>query len=291
MNNQQPEKKPKNKKKSILAAVFASLGVALVVTISYKTLSKLKEQELIRENAQEQFVGIAQVSEQLLAECQKSAEKISSLADAALMFEEYKQKADNCREAFFAFEKKSQIRSEGMYPDLIIDIAVLAAKNNRAQAIDMLNFAKNLNAWEFYMGPVVCNSKSTIEAYLESLSLSDNKICFKPQEDKEKLFSEIKNKNFSVLSQSLGVGAVVSIGSPESEIGCPEKISVVTKIVQDATAGNLTLEEEQIKNSDAGTTNFVFKTKTEDKIILVFAITDDCLQLQSVLIPNLPANE
>ena len=291
MNNQQPGKKSNNIKKRVLAAVLAGLGVALVVTISYKTLSKLKEQELIKENAQEQFAGIAQVSEQLQAECQKSAEKISSLNDATLMFEEYKQKAENCREAFFAFEKKSQLRSEGMYPDLIVDIAVLAAKTNKAQAVAMLNFSKSINAWEFYMGPIVCSSKATIEAYLESLNPSDNKICFKLQEDKEKLYSEIKNKNFSVLSKSLSSGRVVSIGSPESETGCPGKISAITKIVQDATVGNLSLEVEQIKNSDTGTINFVFKTKTEDKIILVFAVADDCLQLQAILIPNLPANE
>lgn len=291
MDNQQPGKKSNNIKKRVLAAVLAGLGVALVVTVSYKTLSKLKEQELIKESAQEQFAGIAQVSEQLQTECQKSAEKISSLNDAALMFEEYKQKAENCREAFFAFEKKSQLRSEGMYPDLIVDIAVLAAKTNKAQAIDMLNFSKSINAWEFYMGPTVCSSKATIEAYLESLNLSDNKICFKLQDDKEKLFSEIRNKNFSILSQSLSSSRVASIGSPESETGCPERISVITKIVQEATAGNLSLEMEQIKNSEAGTINFVFKTKTEDKIILVFAVADDCLQLQAILIPNLPANE
>lgn len=274
-----------------MAVILACLGVIFVVTVSYKTLSKLKEQELIRENAQEQFAGIAQVSEQLQAECQKSAEKISSMTDAALMFEEYKQKAENCREAFFALEKKSQIRNEGLYPDLIVDIAILASKNNRAQAIDMLTFAKSLNSWEFYMGPVVCNSKGTIEAYLESLNSPDNKICFNPAEDKEKLFSEIKKKNFSILSQGLSSGRVVTIGSPESEVGCPEKISAITKIVQDAAAGQLALEEEQIKNSDSGTTNLIFKTKTEDKIILVFAVAEGCLQLQSVLIPNLQTNE
>lgn len=276
-----------------MAVIGGSAGLAVVILgfFSYQTLSKLKNRANNTEVSQEQFSGAAQVSEFLQAECQRSAEKISKLSDATLMFEEFKQNAENCREVFFNIEGKTQIRSEGMYPDVVVDIALLAVKTNKPQAIEVLNFAKSLNAWEFYMGPVVCDSLATVEAYLESINQPDEKICFNSQSDKEKLFTEIKNKNFSILSKSLNSGQVVSIGSQESEEGCPEKISAITKIAQEATSGNLDVVEEQGQNAESGGLNFIFKTKTEDKLILEFAAVNDCLQLQSVLIPDLQTNE
>lgn len=269
----------------------AVAALAVVGYFSYRTLSGLKTQEGQRESTQEQFAGGAQISEQLQLECQKSVEKISGLTDAQKMFNEYKQNAENCREVYFNTEKKGQVRNEGTYPDIIVDIAALAARTDKNRALEFLKYAKTINPWEFYMGPIVCNSLATIEAYSESLSLDENKLCFKVTSDKEKLFSEIKAKNFSVLSKSLSNDRVVSVGSPESEEGCPEKISTITKLVQEAANGNVEVNEEQIKNSENNAVNFVFKTKDEDKVILEFAAVNDCLQLHTVLLPDQPTNE
>lgn len=272
-------------------AVAAVTAITVVGFFSYRTLSGIKAQEGQSESTQEQFAGGAQISEQLQLECQKSVEKISGLNDAQAMFSEYKQNAENCREVYFNTEKKSKIRNEGTYPDIIVDIAAVAAKTNKTKALEFLTYAKSINPWEFYMGPIVCNSLATIEAYFESLSLDDNKLCFKVTSDKEKLFSEIKSKNFSVLSKSLSNDRVVSVGSPESEEGCPEKISTITKLVQEAANGNVEVNEEQVKNSENNAINFVFKTKDEDKVILEFAAVNDCLQLHTVLLPDQPTNE
>lgn len=302
------KEEPKNKKKSKLVIIVASLSVLLAVAIYYSSLLKIKMQLPVNENTQEQFAGTVQVSEQLQSECQKSAEKIISLSvigaegvatKLVAMFAEYRQNAENCREVYFSTENKTEkktqenilFRSEGTYPDLIVDIAMLAAKTNKTQAIEMLNFAKNLAAWEFYMGPIVCNSKTTIEAYLESLNLPAETACFKAATDKEKLFTEIKNKNFLALSASLSSNHVVSLGLINSEVGCPEKISLIVQLVQKASAGNLKLEEEIRQNSSTDGINFVFKTDTENKLILEFAAVEDCLQLQSVLVPEQQVNE
>ena len=94
-----------------------------------------------------------------------------------------------------------------------------------------------------------------------------------------------------MLSKSLSNDRVVSVGSPESEEGCPEKISVITKLVQDAADGNVEVSEEEVKNSENNAVNFVFKTKEEDRLILEFAAVNDCLQLQTVLLPDQPTNE
>lgn len=272
-------------------ALAAIAAITVVGFFSYRTLSGIKAQEGQSESTQEQFAGGAQVSEQLQLECQKSVEKISGLKDAQAMFSEYKQHVENCREVYFNTEKKSKIRNEGTYPDIIVDIAALAARTDKAKALEFLTYAKTINPWEFYMGPIVCNSQATIEAYFESLSLDDNKLCFNVASDKEKLFSEIKSKNFSVLSKSLGNDRVVSVGSPESAEGCPEKISTITKLVQEAANGNVEVNEEQVKNSENNAINFVFRTKDEDKVILEFAAVNDCLQLHTVLLPDQPTNE
>lgn len=285
------EKNPISKWKKASFAVAAVALIALVGFFSYKTLYGLKLQEDLRENNQEQFAGGAQISEQLQAECQKSVEKISSLSDVQPMFSEYKKNVENCREVYFNSEKKSKIRNEGMYPDIVVDIAMYAAKTNKPMALEILSYAKSINPWEFYMGPIVCNSLATIEAYFESLSVNEDKICFKTQAEREKLFSAIKNKNFSVLSSSLGSDRVVSVGSPESEEGCPEKISTITKFIQEATSGNVSVDEELVKNSENDAINFIFKTQSADKVILEFAAVNECLQLQTVLIPDQPTNE
>jgi hypothetical protein len=280
------EDEPKNIKKSKLAVAAASLGVVLALVICYFMLLKIKSRLPINDGLQEQFVGTAQISEQLQSECQKSAEKIISLSDSSsdsfaatesteAMFAEYRQNAENCREVYFSVEgrtkekteNKIQFRNEGAYADLIVDIALLVAKTNKPQAVEMLNFAKKLATWEFYMGPVVCNSNTTLEAYLESLNLPAETTCYKPSTDKEKLFSEIKNKNFSVLSTGLNNSHVVSLGLINSDVGCPEKISSITSL------------------------SFVFKTDTENKLVLEFAAVEDCLQLQSVLVPEQQVNE
>lgn len=270
----------------------AAIGaITAVGYFSYYTLSGLKAQDGQIEITQEQYAGGAQISEQLQLECQKSVEKIAKLSDVQKMFNEYKLNVENCREVYFTMEKTAGIRNEGTYPDIIVDIAALAARTDKIKALEFLTYAKTISPWEFYMGPIVCNSLATIEAYFESLSLDENKLCFKATSDKEKLFSEIKNRNFSVLSKSLNNDRVVSVGSPESEEGCPEKISTITKLVQEAASGNVEVNEEQIKNSETAAVNFVFKTKDEDKVILEFAAVNDCLQLHTILLPDQPTNE
>jgi len=302
-----PEKDVLNKKNQMWIAVAAGLGIGLALVLSYVVASGIKREPLFSGSTsgstQEQFASEAQTSEQLQSECQKSAEKITSYSDpieaasVVKMFTEYKQNAENCRNVYFSIEKKSSIssipsiRSEGTYPDLIIDITLLAAKTNKKQAIEMLNFAKSLSPWEYYWGSVLCSSKTTLEAYSEVLTLSDEKICFKPDTDREKLFSEIKNKNFSIFSTSLKYERVVLLGSTNSESACPEKISTVTKLVHRISSENVIVEEEKVTPPDNKRMNFIFKTDSESKLVLKFLALNDCLQLHSVLIPEQQVNE
>jgi hypothetical protein len=284
-------KDTKSRKKNVIIAISSILALAIFGYFAYLTLTEIKAQQSLTEAAQEQFVGIAQISETLQAECQKSAEKIVSTIDPEVMIAEFKKNADNCREVYFSLESKNKFRSEGMYPDIVVDIAAEIAKTNTDKALEILNFAKGLDQWEFSMGPVSCNSKSVIEAYLESYSRSSEKVCFKSNEYKETLFAQLKNRNFSIFITSLSQGQVASLGTLDSEVGCPEKISTIIKLAQNATSKDLKLEEENIEGNENNNVSFIYKTANENKLVLQFTSVGDCLELQSVFIPNLQTNE
>lgn len=275
--------------------MFIALGVlavALVGVAGYYTLASVKQMEMDELISQEQFAGDPEISSQLQTECQKSAERIDSSKDVDAAIAEYKKYADTCRAVYFVIESSSPYRNEGMYPDLVIDIALNAAPTNKAKAIEILNFARDLEPWEYYMGPVVCDSRAVVESYIESMQLTEEKLCFKKAEYTQQLMAELKNKNFSILPQTLRDHSAVWVGLPDSEVGCPEKISVIMKLVKDLAAGaDVKLEENRNEDLEISTIGFIYKSKNEDKVILEFEEHNSCLELSSVLVPSLQTQE
>ncbi|AGH94298.1 hypothetical protein [Pseudobdellovibrio exovorus] len=286
-NPQQPEQK-QNKKRQYLIAVIATLAVSAVAAGSYYALSFAKELEEKANESQEQFVGDPEVSSQLLTECQKSAERIADSQSLDQIITEYKRYADNCRSVYVVVEKESFVRNEGMYPDLVVDIAFLAAKTDKSKAMDVLNFAKGLEPWEYYMGPVICESRGVVEAYIEAFQSTTERRCLKKTEDSAQLIAALKSKNFSLLPQTLKEGEVVWVGLPDSEVGCPEKMSDIMNLVTRLTSGSdVEFEENQSENAESSGLTFIYKTKSDDKMILEFSESDSCLQLGAVLVPDL----
>lgn len=286
--------KQKNKKVSILIGIASSVVVLMIGYGLYRVLVHLKQTEAANEASQEQFVGVVQVSEQLQEECQKSAAKIVGLLekqDPAAMLFEYQQHAENCRDVFVAVEGKDVFRNEGNYPDLIIDIAKYQAQTNKKAALEALNFAKTISPWEVYRGPIVCSSKSALEAYSEAIESPPQKKCFNTDTDKEILLGELKKKNFSILPHTLSDENVMFVGTLEADSACPQKVSSALKIVENAVKTNATVEEEQLAIADPSMSRFVFKTQEEDRLILVFTTENKCFKLQSVLIPELYLHE
>jgi hypothetical protein len=104
------------------------------------------------------------------------------------------------------------------------------------------------------------------------------------------LLPALKNKSFSDLSKMVANDRVVWLGLPESDVGCPEKFSSVLKIIQNSTAGGVSLEENRPENTESNSLSFLYKSKTEDKITLQFSVSNECLQLSSVLVAG-QANE
>jgi hypothetical protein len=288
--NQQPGKKSKTKNQIFFISA-SIVAIICVVTIAYFTLSKIKNEQITEALSQDQFEGIAEVSSQLQIECQKSAVKISESEDVVAIENEFRQNAENCKDVYFALENETSFRKEGMYADLVVDIATLIAKNNREKAIELLTFARKIKSWDFYLGPVSCDSQHVLDAYIESFSLSDEKVCYKAEDVKEKITPEVQNKNFSFLTKMISQDDVVWLGIPESDAGCPEKISSVIAILKKLTSGPVTIEELQTEANNGNNTNLNIKLSDKETVTLVFSENQSCLNLSSVLIPNLEIPE
>ncbi len=284
----------KMSRSQIIKLAASLLLVAVVVSCgSYLILKKVRQNEEAKLNApQEQFSAQAESSQQLQSECQASVQKIAKAENTKNAFEEYKRHADNCREIYFSIETSSICRNEGMYPDVVLDLITTASKTDHGFAMEMLKYAQTLGPWQLYMGPIVCESKPVLQAYEESLNTKENSLCLKIADIKTQLEPQLKNKNFAVLSQLLPQSKVAWLGSPDSDVGCPEKFSNIVASAVKATQGSMKFEELASQQSDKRNISFVYKTQNDDdSLVLEFGVAGECLQFQAALIPGLQANE
>lgn len=278
----------------IKLVVSLAVVTALVSFGSYLILKKVRQKEEAQANSapQEQFSAQAESSQQLQSECQASVQKISKTENLKEAFEEYKRHIDNCREIYFSIEPTKQYRSEGMYPDVIFDMVTIASTTDHGFAVEMLKFAQTLAPWQLYMGPIICDSKLVLQAYEESLNIKDNALCLKVSDIKSQLEPQLKNKNFAVLSQLLPKSKVAWLGTPEADIGCPEKFSNIVAAATKATQGPVKFQELDSQQSDSRNISFVYKTQSDDdSLVLEFGFAGECLQFEAALIPGLQTNE
>lgn len=278
----------------IKLVVSLTLITAIVSFGSYLVLKKLRQNEEAQANAapQEQFSAQAESSQQLQSECQASVQKLVKSDSLKESFEEYKRHVDNCREIYFSIEPVKQFRNEGMYPDIVLDMITIASKTDHAFAVEMLKYAQTLAPWQLYMGPIVCESKPVLQAYEESLNVKENTVCLKIADIKNQLEPQLRNKNFAILSQLMPQSKVAWLGSPEADIGCPEKFSNIVASAVKATQGPVKFEELNSQQSDTRNISFVYKTQNDDdSLVLEFGLAGECLQFQAALIPGLQTNE
>ncbi len=288
-NNQNPQS---TKQKTIAFAASAVAAIIIVGLIAYVVLSKIKGDKSQPDvMSQEQFESSPVISSSLQSECQQSAVKLAQLKKIDDLEAEFKAHVENCREIYFSIDGESKFRKEGMYADLAVDLAHYAYKENKAKSVEILNFAKTLKPWEFYLGPVSCDSHHVLDAYLESLELPNEKTCIRAADYKQKLFSELQNRNFSIFRSLISNQDVVWMGQPESDVGCPEKISTIIDVVKKLTEGPINIEEPKTDENN-GTDFYVsIKSNQAEKVALVFRPEGDCLQLKSILVPNLEISE
>lgn len=285
------ENQQKSKKSQILFATASILAIVVVGVVAYFSLSKIKGNQVADAMSQEQFEGAPTISSQLQSDCQQSAVKISETTNLEKMETEFRANVENCKDVYFLIDHQTQFRREGMYPDLSVDIAYFIAKTDKNKALALLKFAREMKAWEFYLGPVTCDSQHVLDAYIESFNLPEEKVCYKQADYKNTLFKELQNKNFDIFSKMLTNDQVVWMGQPDSDAGCPEKISSIIQTVKNLSQGAITIEEPQADSGDTNKFNLVIKSAGQEKVTLIFSPLKDCLQLNSILVPDLEVTE
>lgn len=293
MDNHQ-EKEQSQKKNIVLG--LASIGIlAIVIALSYYAIKRIQShQSTNTEAGQEIFETTPEVSSLAQGDCVQSAKKIYSEKDINIAVAEYKANAENCREIYFAMDDRlpqSKFRKEGMYGDFAIDLAHVLAESDKQAANEILNFAKTLKNWEFYLGPVSCDAHHVVDAYQESLNANEEKICIKKNEYQEKLVVALQTKNFSVLSKTLPNKEVVWLGQPESDVGCPEKLSNIISLLQKQLKNTFKVEESKTEMNESEDLLLSIRQGNEEKIIFVFRPNNECLEIQSVLIPTAETSE
>lgn len=290
-DDQQKEKSGQKKKNQIIFVISSFSALIVVGFVAFFALSKIKEnKDSAAGMSQDQFEGEVQISSQLQAECQSSAVKISKMQDASAMEAEYRKNAENCKDVYFALEAEASIRKEGMYADIVVDIAKKLAAVDKVKAIEVLKFAREIKTWDFYLGPTSCESNQVLDAYLEALSSTDEKTCVASSEIQSKLVPELTAKNFNYLSKISPQNEVVWLGAPESDLGCPEKVSSILDILKKLTTGAVSAETAPSEN-DNNQVNVSLKLSDKETITLVLQGEQNCLRLNSVLIPNPETSE
>lgn len=285
-DDQQQENQGQKKKYQVIFVASSFLALILVGLIAFFALSKIKEnKDLAAGMSQDQFEGEVQISSQLQAECQSSAVKISKMQDAAAMEIEYRQNAENCKDVYFSLETESSIRKEGMFADIVVDIAKKLSNSDLAKAVDLLKFAREIKTWDFYLGPTSCESQQVLDAYIESFSSKEERICIASADIQNKFVSELTNKNVGILSKIAPQNEVVWLGAPESDLGCPEKISSILEIIKKLTTGSIAAEIAPSEN-ESNQVNVNLKLSDKETITLILQGEPNCLKLNSVLIPN-----
>ena len=285
------ENNQKNKKSQILFATVSILAIAVVGVVAYFSLSKIKNTQVAESMSQEQFESAPSISSQLQGECQISAVKINEMTNPDKIDAEFRANVENCKDVYFMIDHQTQFRNEGMYPDLSVDIAYFISKTNKGRALDLLKYVREMKPWEFYLGPVTCDSQHVLDAYIESFNLSDEKVCYKQTDYKNTLLKELQNKNFDIFSKMISNDQVVWMGQPDSDVGCPEKISSIIQTVKTLAQGNVSFEEAGRESGDTSRFNVVVKAGGQDKLTLIFAEQKDCLQLNSILVPDIEVTE
>lgn len=287
------EQKEDPKKQTRFLILLFVVIIPLVTIVAFFGFMKVRamkaKQDSTNGAAQESFAGTPEVSGQLQADCQKSAEKIVRSKETDAMIKEFQQNVENCKEVYFSLQEATSFRNEGTYPDLVVDIANAIYSKDPKKAIALLQATKNLTTWDFYMGPIVCDSQKVVDAYLDSYALSPDKVCLKEDTFKATVMGDLKNRKFDFITKTLSNTRVVFVSQPESDIGCPEKISEIIKLLQKLTNAQMSLDEGHA--GDGTLLSFAYRQKDEDKVILDFKKVNDCIQLKSVLVPGLQGND
>lgn len=296
MEQKQPsDERPLIKKLVLPLTLF--VGGLIIFMILYKFLlgGKIEIPMGDSPTGQDAFQAPAEISTSLQIECQASVDKIDKLDDCNEKQTEFDAKSASCASYSYALENPKSLDSDGSYSDIVFNIATCfkkAGNDKVPQAIALLKKAQTeLPAWEVNFGPISCDSKSTLSAYLDSYSSDSAFTCTKAA-DLEKVVSQLQVKDLSSISRMFWSQHVPQLGLRDSDISCPETLKEITKSLDKALSQSVKVTVGGEQKPDA-TTTFIEINKGTDVVALLKVATnpDGCLYIDSLLVSNLDGVE
>lgn len=293
--NQSGDNRPLIKKLVLPLTLF--VGGLLIFVILYKFLlgSKINLPGTDVTIGQDAFQAPAEISTSLQIECQASVDKIDKLDSCEEQESEFLAKIGNCAGYSFSLEAPKSLDSDGQYADIVFEVAACYKKmggDKVTQAINLLKKAEaEIPVWEVNMGPITCDSKSTLTAYLDAYAADATFSCTKSA-DLEKVIQQLQSKDLAFLKQMLWSNHVPELGLRDSDVSCPESLKEITKSLVNALnqSSNVGLSSEEKTDS---MNTFIEINKGSDVVALLKVATnpDGCLYLDSLLVTNLDGVE
>jgi hypothetical protein len=178
--------------------------------------------------------------------------------------------------------------TEGNYGDLSLHIATCYATTDTSstKAADFLAKTNEAYDWDIYMGPISCDSKSTLAAYIESYSTKRNFKCLKTQNLPE-LIKDLKDKKFEILNSLIPNDEIAHQGILEADVTCPETLSNIQKNMKQILSTAFEITEPKLE-SGAPDDVYIEITRNTSRILnLQFKVKlDQCLHFEALLAPS-----
>lgn len=293
--NQSGDDRPLIKKLVLPLTLF--IGGLLIFVILYKFLlgSKIQLPGTETGVGQDAFQAPAEISTSLQIECQASVDKIDKLDSCEEKETEFLSKVGNCTGYSFALEAPKSLDSDGQYSDIVFNVASCYKKigaDKLPKAVALLKKAESdFPAWEVNRGPITCDSKSTLSAYLDAYSADATFTCTKAA-DLEKVVQQLQSKDLDFLRQMLWSNHIPELGLRDSDVSCPESLKEITNSLVKALSQSSKVSLSNEQRTDSMTT-FIEINKGSDLVALLNVATnpDGCLYLDSLLVSNLDGVE
>jgi hypothetical protein len=271
------------------ALIIFILGLLTAAGIYYF----FKDSKIVTDSAvlsQDSFQGPTELSSTIQVTCQESAQKIFELKQCDQKESEFIKNAANCLNVYYFVDtNKGSAGTEGNYGDLSLQVADCYANQGDSNS-KAVNFLKEINEkfdWDVYMGPISCDSKSTLGAHIESYEENRSFKCLKTS-DLSSLVSEIKNRNFKVLTTMMTANDVAHQGIIEADVSCPEPFAQIEKNLLQMTAAPFEVTEPP-PDTEGNDDIFIDVTRNNSRLLnLQFKIkTDNCLHFEALLAPSI----
>ncbi|MFN3453716.1 MAG: hypothetical protein ACK41T_02075 [Pseudobdellovibrio sp.] len=298
-NTDKQQNEDLNKKKLILPlAIFVVGAVVVVVLIKLFVLNKSHQNDEMSELvAQDAFQAPAEMSTAVQIECQAAVEKIDRSKECGDKEKEFFSKGSSCLIYDYALENAKTLTPEGQFGDIILDIEKCYRSLNPADLTSvnriLTKALTDFSAWEIDMGPITCNSKTTLEAHLEAVQTHSKFVCHKASE-LDVIAQKLQQRDVAILGETVWQEHVPHYGMRDSDVYCPETVANINKNITRALNSGVKVSRlAAAEGVESGDVHYLELTRGSDSLAMIkfSANSEGCLYLDALLTSSVDTPE